>query len=212
MPEGIEYLHCVQAALDADGLRYQVLDAEGHAREGLSWPLHPPLVDQWRPLPSGESEALCTGGPASDRVVALRFAGRSASAGDGSAQTLLAAGRPDLQTPLWIGLSGPNQRLTVIVGPEARRSPHYWHGPTVAHADAFRLPAPSSHRHGAGRHHGLQPATISAGSSLAAASPWGAERLAWPERWTVGHAPRGRGPTSPSGAMPWQRQRLFSRA
>jgi hypothetical protein len=24
-------------------------------------------------------------------------------------------------------------------------------------------------------------------SSLAAASPWGAERLTWPERWSVGH-------------------------
>jgi hypothetical protein len=30
-------------------------------------------------------------------------------------------------------------------------------------------------------------------SSLAAASPWGAERLAWPERWSVGQAMRGRG-------------------
>ncbi len=29
MPEEIEYLHCVQAALDGRGLRYQVLDTEG---------------------------------------------------------------------------------------------------------------------------------------------------------------------------------------
>jgi hypothetical protein len=30
-------------------------------------------------------------------------------------------------------------------------------------------------------------------SSLAAASPWGAERLAWPARWAMGHGPQGPG-------------------
>ncbi|MGZ5905625.1 MAG: metallophosphoesterase family protein, partial [Reyranella sp.] len=131
MPEGIEYLHCVQGALDADGLRYQVLDADGRVREGLSWPLHLPDVAQWRELPAGESEALLVGGPHADRIVALRFTGRAAPAGDGSAQTLLSAFRPDLPAPLWIGLRGVAQRLTVIVGPEPRRSPHYWYGPVV---------------------------------------------------------------------------------
>ncbi|MGY3440120.1 hypothetical protein [Bradyrhizobium sp. USDA 4473] len=42
MPEGVEYLHCVQATLDQRGLRYQVLDTEGAVREQLAWPL-PPL-------------------------------------------------------------------------------------------------------------------------------------------------------------------------
>lgn len=39
MPEHIEYLHTVQATLDANGLRYQVLNRSGHIREWLSWPL-----------------------------------------------------------------------------------------------------------------------------------------------------------------------------
>ena len=30
-------------------------------------------------------------------------------------------------------------------------------------------------------------------SSLAGASAWGAERLVWPDRWSVGHAARGPG-------------------
>lgn len=192
MPEGIEYLHCVQGALDAEGLRYQVLDAEGRARERLSWPLRLPPVDQWRPLPLGESDALLAGEPVSDRIVLLRLAGRSAPAGDGSAQTFLAAGQPGLQSPLWIGLRGPDQRLTVIVGPEARRSPHYWHGPTVAPQTPFdfRLVL----------HTGMGPGGVMVctgddkrWSSLVAASPWGLERLAWPDRWTVGHAMRGQG-------------------
>ena len=39
MPKETEYLHCVQAALDTTGLRYQVLDTAGQVREWLSWPL-----------------------------------------------------------------------------------------------------------------------------------------------------------------------------
>nr|WP_249806735.1 metallophosphoesterase [Bradyrhizobium sp. 1] len=35
MPEGVEYLHCVQAALDEQGLRCQVLDIDGAVRESL---------------------------------------------------------------------------------------------------------------------------------------------------------------------------------
>ena len=35
MPEGVEYLHAVQLALDAEGLRYQVLDQAGAVREEL---------------------------------------------------------------------------------------------------------------------------------------------------------------------------------
>lgn len=38
MGEG-EYHHVVQAAIDAEGFRYQVLDLEGHVRETLSRPL-----------------------------------------------------------------------------------------------------------------------------------------------------------------------------
>ncbi len=47
MPEEQEYLHCVQMALDTQGLRYQVLDRDGHVREGLSWPLRLPPVSTW---------------------------------------------------------------------------------------------------------------------------------------------------------------------
>ncbi len=190
MPEGIEYLHCVQAALDSEGLRYQVLDTEGRVRESLSWPPRLPAADRWQPLPAGESSALCTGAPDSDRIVGLRFTGRSAPAGDGSAQTLLAAFDSGGQPPLWIGLRGPEQRLTVIVGPEARRSPHYWTGPAVAAHATFDLRLLL--------HAGMGPGGILCcggddrrWSSLVAASAWGMERLAWPRHWSVGHAMRG---------------------
>ena len=167
-------------------------DADGHVRERLSWPLHLPDVADWRVLPCGHSEALVAGGPHPDRIVALRFTGRAAPAGDGSAQTLLSAFRPGIPARLSIGLRGVGQRLTVIVGPETGRSPHYWHGPAVAAAAPFDIRLVIHPGMGPG---GFIHDVVGDGrwSSLAAASPWGAERLNWPERWSVGHAQRGAG-------------------
>lgn len=48
MPEGVEYLHGVQAALDERGLRYQVLDTDGVVRERLAWPPGPRDPAGWR--------------------------------------------------------------------------------------------------------------------------------------------------------------------
>ena len=81
MPEGIEYLHCVQGALDAEGVRYQVLDTEGRVRERLSWPLPLADVTEWQTLPAGVGEAPLVGGPYDDRILGLRFTGRAAAAG-----------------------------------------------------------------------------------------------------------------------------------
>ena len=136
------------------------------------------------------SEAPVVGGPYDDRILGLRFTGCAAAAGDGSPQTLLSAFRPDLQMPLWIGLRGIDQRLTVIVGPEARRSPHYWYGPAVAAGSPFDIQLVI--------HAGMGPGGFlcrskgeTSWSSLDAASAWGAERLDWPDRWAIGHASRG---------------------
>ena len=54
MPEGVEYLHLVQMALDAAGLRYQVIDTDGVVREALDWPGGLVEAPDWRPLPLGE--------------------------------------------------------------------------------------------------------------------------------------------------------------
>ena len=191
MPDGIEYLHGVQVALDSDGLRYQVFDTDGHIRERSSWPIALPAADRWQVLPVGEIDAEVIGVAGSDRLVALRFTGRAAP-NIMEAQTLLSAFEPGTTAPLWIGLQGPEQKLTVIIGPEPRRSPHYWIGPSLARGSSFdfRLLL----------HTGMGPGGIlcsmganGSWSSLVAASPWGAERLAWPSRWSVGHGPEGTG-------------------
>jgi hypothetical protein len=176
--------------LDQAGLRYQVIDAEGTVREALTWPVPVPAVEQWNVLPAGRSAAPISGGPFADRLVGFRFRGRSAAAEDGSAQTLLCAGDAGHQPPLWIGLRGREQRLAAIIGPQPRRSPHYWHGPALRPLEEFDVTLLL--------HTGMGPGGILSRerddqrwSSLAAASPWGAERMCWPRSWTVGHARRG---------------------
>ncbi len=196
MPEGIEYLHGVQAALDADGLRYQVLDTAGQRREWLAWPFHLPSSNQWQNLAVGEISAPFTAAtePASDAVDLLvwRFRGQSALGDMGSPQTLLSAWDPGpLLAPLWIGLVGCEQRLAVLIAPQPGRSPHLWTGPTLSPGDPFLLQLAI--------HTGMGPGGLlwrwddeSPWSSLNGAGAWGAERLTWPARWSMGHGQRGR--------------------
>jgi hypothetical protein len=193
MPEGAEYHHCVQAALDADGLRYQVLDTAGHVREWLNWPLRLPPVADWRSVAEGHSPTawISSGGDTQAMLIAWHFAGARSAETSGEAQTLLCGWDPGPSlAPLWIGLLGEEQRLAVLLSPAPGRSPHLWHGPT--------LPAGKPLNFHVAIHTGMGPGGVlwrwddgAAWSSLRAASPWGAERLAWPGRWSVGHGQQG---------------------
>lgn len=202
MPEDVEYLHCVQAALDAGGLRYQVLDTAGAVREWLSWPLEVPPSGGWArlaggeqvaPEEPGETEGAESGTPTA-KLIAWRFDGVAASAGgSGEAQTLLNAWSPGpLLAPLWIGLLGPEQRLAVLLSAAPGRSPHYWLGPALAPGEPFSVQV--------AMHTGMGPGGLlwrwndsSPWSSLLGATPWGAERYGWQERWSVGHDQHGAG-------------------
>ena len=190
MPEGTEYLHAMQAAVDAEGLRYQVFDIDGRVRERLSWPIALPPDDRWLVLRGGESDAPVTATPPAERIVAFRFTGSAAPTDSSAAQTLLSAFQHAIQAPLWIGLRGPEQRLTVILGPEPGRSPHYWIGPPISPGAAFDFQLVI--------HAGMGPGGLMCRfggerrwTSLLAASPWGAERLNWPDRWSIGHGQGG---------------------
>ena len=196
MPEGIEYLHALQVALDDAGLRYQVLDERGHCREWLAWPPRLPPADTWTSLAPGISPAPAleavrepmVGAPAP--VFAWRFAGVCPAEG-GEAQTLLSAWEPGpALASLWIGLQGPECRLTVLLSPEPGRSPHLWSGPGLEPDRPFDLQVAI--------HVGMGPGGVlwrandaAPWSSLAAASPWGAERLRPSSHWSVGHDKRG---------------------
>jgi hypothetical protein len=186
MPDGVEYLHCVQMALDGGGLRYQVLDHDGRVRERLSWPFSDPALGDWMPLPLGRCRAPLVFPDGGEHCIALRFRGRAAAAGSGAMQTLLATHRPGELSPLWIGLRGHAQRLTVILASEPGRSPHYWIGPRLAAGEPFDLRLVL--------HAGMGPGGImcqrgpdDAWQSCSAASAWGLERLRPAQAWSIGN-------------------------
>jgi hypothetical protein len=195
MPEGTEYHHCLQAALDAGGLRYQVLDIAGQVREWLTWPLDVAPATTWSALAPGDHPAPASGdrekAATQARLVAWRFSGMCPPVADGEAQTLLSGWTPGpALAPLWIGLLGRECRLGVLLSPAPGRSPHLWHGPTLPPGEPFTLQLAI--------HTGMGPGGLlwrwedaATWSSLTAASPWGAERLTWPERWSVGQGQRG---------------------
>lgn len=177
MPEGVEYLHCVQMAVDGAGLRYQVLDQDGHRRESLSWPPDAPArlaalagginACDW----AGECPAVC-----------VQVSGDVH--GTGPRQTLLAAMDADGRCPLWIGTGGPQGHLIVSLQPETGRSPHQWLGPCLT-GGRFELDLLL--------HPGMGPGGIlwrvtgtPDWTGLTGASAWGMERIVWPQNLWVG--------------------------
>ncbi len=198
MPQDVEYLHCVQACIDGDGLRYQVLDDEGMCRERLQWPPPIPSSDSWSALdPNRVSTA--------DPVHAFRFSGNLGQAKTARRQTMLSmTPRDGGLDGLWIGLQGKEALLTVIMAPWRGNSPHVWIGPAFNAARDFDVQL--------ALHNGMGPGGVlwRAGdgdpwSTMAGASPWGSERLDWSGRWTVGHAGQ-------SDRMPFVGQDLHVRA
>ena len=172
MPEGIEYLHCVQAALDEQGLRYQVLDTDGVVRERIEWPL--PSPDPAR------------GHVRSGRRIVLRLVGQSATTDTASAQTVFTAFAPGSIASFWLGLRGPKQTLTVIVGRDPGRSPSYWFGPDLPVGDGFDIHVAIYPDMGPGgllcRRH-----ETPRWSSFNSATARGLEQLSWPQQWAIGH-------------------------
>lgn len=192
MPEGIEYLHCVQAAVDQSGLRYQVLDDKGSVREWLSWPIPLPPSSEWSlcddefMIPNANSDA-----PTSVQFVVWRITGQCAEKEQSAAQTLLCGWEDDALAPIWIGLRGAEQRVVVSLSPKRGRSPHYWLGPTLTSGQPFDIQIAI--------HTGMGPGGLlwrqndtAAWHSLRGASAWGAERLRWPTNWHVGHGQNGK--------------------
>jgi hypothetical protein len=195
MPQDLEYLHCVQAALDSGGLRYQVLDTSGRVREWLAWPIRLPPCARWTPFACGEQPIPALDDDERDGraawLAAWRFEGICSSSNGGAPQTLLCGWMPSSATsPLWIGLRGAEQRLCVLMSAAPGRSPHFWLGPTLSADEPFSVQVAI--------HSGMGPGGFlwrwgdaDPWSSLSGASPWGAERLAWPAQWGVGCGRRG---------------------
>jgi hypothetical protein len=139
MPEGVEYLHCVQAAFDEEGLRYQVLDTDGAIRERLSGRCQSPIPHSGGKYRLGETDALFSGHLKSERIVELRLKWRTGTEEVASAQTIFSLFSPGVFAPLWLGLRRLGQTLTLIMGRDPGRSPSYWFGPNLPAGHDFDI-------------------------------------------------------------------------
>ncbi|MBA3871712.1 MAG: metallophosphoesterase [Anaerolineae bacterium] len=198
MPEEAEYLHCVQVAVDNEGLRYQVLDTQGEVREWLSWPPVLPASIDWSLLNQGVNPSPVTHLSKKNEaiLVVLEFVGAlSLDAGTSHLQTLLAVWDHEAAlAQLWIGIVGCEECLMIKMSPTAGRSPHTWIGPRICLSQPFNFQIAFHTGMGAGgimwRFNDNETWT-----SFHAASYWGAERLNWGQYWSVGHGQRGSGDT-----------------
>jgi hypothetical protein len=139
MPEGIEYLHLVQMALDAGGLRYQVIDTNGVTREALEWPGDLIGDHDWATVSNGVG-TISVPAISADSIQCWRFHGVTGEPTGGAAETLLEAWDPGpALAPLWIGLTGPARKLSISLAPEQGRSPHWWFGPTLGAEMSFDI-------------------------------------------------------------------------
>lgn len=193
MPEGVEYLHCIQAALDETGLRYQVLDTDGVTREQFQWPpMHTDFSGEWQPIEDGKSDALFTGSISRGHVVEFRLTGQTAPKLWAPEQTLFTAYSPEVIAPIWLGLRGLKQTLTLVVGRQPGRSPSYWFGPDLPADSDFDLHVALYPEMGPGgilyRKHGE-----TAWTSFKAATATGIENVRWPSSWNLGHGQHGSG-------------------
>ncbi len=189
MPPDEEYLHFLQAALDETGLRYQVVDCNGQAREWLSWNWKLPPSTSWATFEPASPQALPTDClQLQDKAhLVIWDISLCLPPNDGNLpQTIFCATADGGALPnLWLGISGVDRRITVLLSPDANRSPHRWQGPA--------LPADRQVSIQVGIHSGMGPGGLlwrwgddHPWSSMAAASAWGAERLPWSRDWQVG--------------------------
>ena len=209
MPEEVEYLHVIQAALDDQGLRYQVLDRAGAVREWLSWPVPLPPSARWAQFDPQSARTLpadCLQHINRANLIVWEIAAQLPPVADRRPYTLLCAPAEDgALPPLWLGVSGVEPQLTLLLSPGANRSPHRWQGPILPTRQPFRIQFAI--------HSGMGPGGLwwrwrdeDPWSSMIGASPWGAERLPWPPDWTPRDDEDGEGRPAAPLRLRWHHQ------
>jgi hypothetical protein len=185
MPGTTEYLHLVQAAVDARGLRLQVLDAEGSVREKLAWPVSLPPADRWTQISNVAQQAKALIQPKS--AMAWRFAGAELKS-TLQPQTLLCAwDDSETAATIWIGLEAG--RLVVNLLPVSGEGAQRWEGAVFAEPTFdFQVLL----------HPGMGPGGVlfrkgegDGWSSLFSTSARGLENAKHPVQWRLGAAQSG---------------------
>ena len=189
MPDGIEYLHALQVALDNEGLRYQVLDTDGQVREWLTWNWEIPASETWQPFNTSSPKFLpsdCLQQVVTPRLIIWEISGQLNKDDDFRRQTLLSALNEASALPnFWLGIAGSDHHLMLSVSPQPNRSPHSWHGPSLPTDKPFRIQFAI--------HSGMGPGGFlwrwddtSNWTTLTGTSSWGGERITWSQHWAIG--------------------------
>ena len=188
MPEENEYLHLVQAAIDKSGICYQVIDQNGHRKEWLKWPVNLPPSKDWKNIiKNNDNLDLLNWGNSNYHCISVwNLSGQIYGDRYGYPQTLISGIDSIVDIPsIWIGLTGLEQKLTIYLSPEPRKSPHHWYGPEFCNNKSFNFQIMV--------HNGMRAGRLlfryndnDYWSSMKSASAWGAERLKWPKYWTFG--------------------------
>ncbi|MBS0264784.1 MAG: metallophosphoesterase [Planctomycetes bacterium] len=192
MPARSEYLHCVEMAVDDQGLRCQTRGVDGRVRETLTWPCPFPASPAWQRLTPTDCTAQLSSLKPAGKIVAFR-----ASTGPvrvdpaGTPQTLL-WGWDSMEglATVWIGWEGTPLRLTVRLIPQSGFGWQVWSGPVVP------LGVPWTGE--VALHPGLGPGGVlwrptanAPWQSLSTTSSKGLEDLTWPRYWNIGHGHSG---------------------
>ena len=156
MPAPAEYHHCVQLAVDEIGLRGQVLDTGGTAREVFQWPLLNDGVLRW----------LFKSEPLAPKPYRVLLAGHMSN---------------EAYPRVRVSLDGKRSRLNVVLYDPADIYPRCWHGPEIDINRPFELTVAIDPDMGPG---GVL-ARVGNGSfsSLTTDGPHGYKANGWPETW-----------------------------
>lgn len=188
MPEGVEYLHALQVALDDDGLRYQVLDTDGKVREWLKWDWDLPPSDTWEAFDSEAAKTLpldCLQTVETAQLIVWEITGQLEDNKDYSPQPVLSyVGENDALPKLWLGIAGQDHHLLLSLNPRPNRSPHSWFSPSLSTDQPFSIQFAI--------HSGMMAGGLlwrwddnHPWSTLTGSSPWGIERLPWSHEWII---------------------------
>jgi hypothetical protein len=225
MPGRTEYLHAVQAAIDEDRLRYQVLDIAGTIREWLIWPIWDDVPRLgYSLLPEDKmadtlkaANQYSIRGPGDAWFCAFRFKGVVPPAQDHPQTLLCGSHAGETAAALRVMLDDSSLRLRVDIQTQSGYSADHWLGPRFKPGEPFEFEL--------GLHSGMGPGGVmyraaSANghgewSSLETESSKGCEDMVWPPTWVTGH-----GHYSPNHdvwrgekvILEWSGVRLLSRA
>ena len=185
MPEGIEYLHFVIAQINNTGFSFQVIDIDGNLREQLSWPLKNNNLQYPISLKIGNNKIPFEKWN-DDTKSYIKFQITGKIDANSSKQTILySSNNPEEDMPqIWIGLTGIEKRLTILINPTQGRSPRHWYGPILKDKHKVDLDLIL--------HKGMGPCGIlwkmteeENWSSCLNANVRGLENLPWIENWHI---------------------------